>query len=50
MANLPVVSAGEGLVAKEVDGFEALVGHMTETESFVPARGEDVEGDLAACS
>jgi hypothetical protein len=52
--NLPVVTAGIGLVPIKVDDIIRdataflLAGKMRQAVCLVPARGEDVEGDLAA--
>lgn len=55
LVDLVVVAAFEGLVAEEVDrgvgdavGFLGFVFEVLEAVGFVPAGGEDVEGDLAA--
>lgn len=54
LVNLIVVAALVRLVAKEVDGAvldaaDLLLGfHVLQAVRLVPARGEDVEGDLAA--
>jgi uncharacterized protein (UPF0210 family) len=53
--DLPVVAALEGLVAEEVDrlvldaaGFLGLILEVAQAVRLVPARGKDVEGELAA--
>lgn len=55
VVDLPVVAALHGLVAEEVDrgvldaaGPLGLVLEVLQAVRLVPARGEDVEGDLAA--
>lgn len=51
--DLPIIAAGEGLVAEEVDGFvfdtgDVLLGfNVLQAVGLVPAGGEDVKGDLA---
>mmetsp|Transcript_7299 Transcript_7299/g.23350 ORF Transcript_7299/g.23350 Transcript_7299/m.23350 type:complete len:269 (+) Transcript_7299:567-1373(+) len=46
--DLIVVAALKGLVAKEVDRLEAIVGHMLQGVPLVPPLGKDVKGDLSA--
>ena len=54
LVDLVVISTLKALIAEEVDVFvvdaaQGLLGlDVLEAEGFVPAGGEDVEGDLAA--
>lgn len=48
LVDLVIIATHHGLVAKEMDGLEAFVLDVPQAVGLIPARGENIKGDLSA--